>query len=291
MQGKRKIQNSLLVICVLLLFMISGCGGNKTVAKNGEGITVKMLDVGQGDALLVRTKDQTILIDTGDVDEREKFLACLKKEGITTIDKMIITHPHADHMGGADVVFKNFTVKEVYDNGQPTTTNLYRTYLKTIKEKSIAYKHLAAGDILDFGDGAVFKVLSPPKGKAEGGGDLNENSIVGRLAYKDFSMLFTGDSTAEAEAQMLSAYKTDLKSTILKSPHHGSKTSSNFNYLKAVAPEAVLISLGRGNEYGHPHKVILDKYEKLKMKIFRTDTDGTITIETNGSTYDIKKEK
>lgn len=291
MQGKRKIQNSFLTIMVLLLFIISGCGGNKTVEKNGEGITVKMLDVGQGDALLVRTKEQTILIDTGDVDEREKFLACLKKEGITTIDKMIITHPHADHMGGAEVVFKNFTVKEVYDNGQPTTTNLYRTYLKTIKEKNITYKHLAAGDVLDFGDGTVFKVLSPPKGKVAAGGDLNENSIVGRLAYKDFSMLFTGDSTAEAEAQMLSAYKADLKSTILKSPHHGSKTSSNFNYLKAVAPEAVLISLGSGNEYGHPHKVILDKYEKLKMKIFRTDKDGTITIQTNGSTYDIKKEK
>lgn len=122
-------------------------------------------------------------------------------------------------------------------------------------------------------------------------GDLNADSIVGKLIYGDFSMLFTGDSEAETEKDLLKTYGTDLKSTILKVPHHGSKTSSDRSYLQAVAPDAGLISLGAGNDYGHPHKVTLNKYNALNIKLYRTDQDGSITVTTDGKTYNIQKEK
>ena len=258
-----------------------------------------MLDVGQGDAILIRTAEQTILIDTGDTDEHEKFAAALKKEGVKTVDKLIITHPHADHLGGASVVFKECEVRAVYDNGQTTNSKLYREYLKTIKAKGIAYQALRDGDTLDFGSGVSFKVLSPTEEMVKEGGknkdgkvNLNLNSVVGRLTYGNFSMLFTGDAEQETEAGILQRHKAEeIKSLVLKSPHHGSKTSSSPAYLKAAAPEAALISLGAGNEYHHPHQVTLDKYAKMNMKVWRTDQSGTITVTSNGQGYEIKGEK
>ena len=298
------------MMLLLLLFMAAGCGSSapatSAAAKSSAAVqtasqagglllTIKMLDVGQGDALLIRTAEQTILIDTGDLDEHEKLKAALKKENVTTVDKLIITHPHADHLGGASVVFQECKVKEVYDNGEAVTPKFYRDYLKTIKSKGIAYKALADGDVLDFGGGVTFRVLSPVKGdapkKKDGKPDLNNNSIVGQLQYGKFSMLFTGDCEAEYEKKILSRYGSSLKSTVLKAPHHGSKTSSSLAYLKAVQPEAALISCGAGNDYGHPHKITLDHYEKLKIKAWRTDLNGTITVTSDGSTYDIKGEK
>ncbi len=302
---KKKIGCILAVFC-LLAAVLSGCGATTkpgTAAENAgaaeSGLCIKMLDVGQGDAILIRTAEQTILIDTGDLDEHDKFEAALKKEKVTKVDKLIITHPHADHLGGASVVFKDCEVKAVYDNGQSTNSKFYREYLKTIKAKGIDYKALLDGDVLDFGGGVSFQVLSPTKemvadgGKAKDGKiNLNLNSIVGRLSYGSFSMLFTGDAEQETEAGILQRHNPqELKSLLLKSPHHGSKTSSSPAYLKAVAPEAALISLGTGNEYGHPHKVTLDKYSKMHIKVWRTDQSGTITVTTDGSKYEIKGEK
>ena len=299
-------------VLVLLTALVTGCGssgqsagsaspssaGSKPAAA-GKDLTVKMLDVGQGDAILIRTAEQTILIDTGDTDEHEKFAAALKKEGVKTVDKLIITHPHADHLGGASVVFKECEVRAVYDNGQTTNSKLYREYLKTIKAKGIAYQALRDGDTLDFGSGVSFKVLSPTEEMVKEGGknkdgkvNLNLNSVVGRLTYGNFSMLFTGDAEQETEAGILQRHKAEeIKSLVLKSPHHGSKTSSSPAYLKAAAPEAALISLGAGNEYHHPHQVTLDKYAKMNMKVWRTDQSGTITVTSNGQGYEIKGEK
>lgn len=281
-----------------LFLLLAGCGPSlgkeaalDTPAGKPAGIVIKMLDVGQGDALLIQTGEQTILIDSGDVDARDKLQHELQAAGVTVIDKLIITHPHADHLGGAEMLFQRYKVREVYDNGQLTTTALYRRYLKDIKQKQIAYKALKAGDMLDFGGGVSFQVLSPTAELLQASKDLNGNSIVGRLAYGAFSMLFTGDSEAETEKGILQRYGSQLKSTVLKSPHHGSKTSSSTRYLKAVAPEAVLISLGAGNDYGHPHKVTLKRYEKQGCKVYRTDQSGTITVETDGKTYQIKGAK
>lgn len=296
------------ILCFISIMIVSavllmGCGSSQA-QQEGAGqkqapLTVKMLDVGQGDALLVRTAEQTILIDTGDLDAHDKLAAALQKEQVKTVDKLIITHPHADHLGGASVVFANCEVKAVYDNGQTTNTKFYREYLKTIKTKGIAYQALRDGDTLDFGGGVSFKVLSPTDAMVKDGGkskdgkvNLNLNSITGRLSFGTFSMLFTGDAEKETEAGILQRHAAaELKSQVLKAPHHGSKTSSSEAYLKAVAPEAALISLGAGNDYGHPHKVTLDRYTKLGLSIWRTDQHGTITVTSDGKTYQIEGEK
>lgn len=296
----------ILPVFLVLLFaalLAAGCtaspgGAPKQNTAQAGALTIKVLDVGQGDAILIRTPEQTIFIDTGDLDEHPKLEAALKKENIKTVDKLIITHPHADHLGGASVIFKNCEVKAVYDNGEPATAKFYREYLKTIKAKNIPYKALVDGDVLDFGGGVSFRVLSPTAqmvkdgGKKNGKPNLNINSIVGRLVFGDFSMLFTGDAEKETENGILSRHSApDLKSLVLKSPHHGSKTSSTAAFIKAVAPEATAISCGAGNDYGHPHKEILDRYGKFNIKVYRTDEMGTIALTSDGKTYSIKGEK
>lgn len=281
-------------ILMLMIFALicSGCSSSNNNTNSNDEVKIEVLDIGQGDASLIYTKDEVIMIDTGDVDERDRLEKLLKERNISTIDKLIITHPHADHIGGAYVVFKNVNVKEVYDNGDATTSKTYQTYLKNIKQKNIAYHQLKAGDTVDFGDGVSFKVFSPTEKMIKNDDDLNNNSIVGQLRYKDFTMLFTGDSERDAEQNMVKSYGNELQSDVLKSPHHGSRTSSSDDYLKTVKAKDVIISLAADNEYGHPHKQTLDRYKKYNMNVYRTDQDGTITITTDGSDdYTISKEK
>ncbi|SNU98735.1 ComEC/Rec2 family competence protein [Megamonas hypermegale] len=281
-------------ILMLMIFALicSGCSSSNNNTNSNDTVKIEVLDIGQGDASLIYTKDEVIMIDTGDVDERDRLEKLLKERNISTIDKLIITHPHADHIGGAYVVFKNVNVKEVYDNGDATTSKTYQTYLKNIKQKNIAYHQLKAGDTVDFGDGVSFKVFSPTEKMIKNDDDLNNNSIVGQLRYKDFTMLFTGDSERDAEQNMVKSYGNELQSDVLKSPHHGSRTSSSDDYLKTVKAKDVIISLAADNEYGHPHKQTLDRYKKYNMNVYRTDQDGTITITTDGSDdYTISKEK
>ena len=134
------------------------------------------------------------------------------------------------------------------------------------------------------------KIFAPEK-PFIGDSDLNNNSIVAKLIYNEFSMLLTGDAEKESEERMLKNYKAELKSSILKAGHHGSNTSSSLPFLKTVAPEAAIISLGANNDYHHPHPSILKRYGEAKIKVYRTDTDGTVTVSSDGKTYTITKEK
>lgn len=302
----RKKIGMLLGILLVAAALLTGCGSTPAgssgqaadIASKAHGtLTVKMLNVGQGDSILIQTEEQTVLIDTSDLDEQDKLRAELKKAGITRIDKVILTHPHADHIGGMPVVLKEFQVGEVYDNGMPSTSKIYLGYMKTLKQQSIPRKALKAGDVLDFGSGVSFCVFAPTEAAQQEGRqkgykhDPNNESVVGKLVYENFSMLFTGDAEKKEEIPILSAYGGEVQAKVLKSGHHGSKTSSSPEFLRSVAPEAVLISCGAGNDYGHPHKETMKKYHDLKLKIYETDKNGTITITSNGTTYDIKPEK
>lgn len=292
-----RIHKWITALLIALTIVAAGCGAGApeataTESKAAAGqVVVKVLDIGQGDAVLLKTAEQTVLIDTGDVGKRDEIVKLLKRERVTVIDKLIITHPHADHMGGAYAVFNNFTVKAVFDPGRVATSNTYKTYLKTIEKQKISYEQLLAGTILDLGGGAAFEVFSPTDDLVKHEDNINNTSIVGKLEYGNFSMMFTGDCEAEVEKVLVKQYGSKLRSKVLKSPHHGSKTSSNRNYLKAVAPEAVVISLGAANDYGHPHQQTLNKYADLQIKVYRTDRDGTVTITTDGDSYAVGKEK
>ena len=283
---------------------------------NGD-LKISMLNVGQGDAILIQTKNQTILIDTSDTDERDLLIGELEKFSVTKIDKLILSHPHADHIGSAKALInaskkeisanpylEKISVAEVYDNGIASTSPLYKNYMKAVNAKGIAHKSLKAGDTLDFGGGVKFNVLYPTPQLVDAvndgqKSDPNNESIVGKLTYKKFSMMFTGDAEKPVEADILSNNKTKaLKCDVLKSGHHGSYTASTKNFVAAVNPSVVLISAGpdeeRRNTYGHPHLEPLETYLAQgidKKNIFCTRWNGTITIISDGKNFSVKPDK
>ena len=318
-----------LLITLFMTIVLVGCGGkeNSEIQQQNEDLsietnsnndnkpdnsvvngdlTIKMLNVGQGDAVLIKSKSQTILIDTSDTDERDKLREELDKAGVKKIDKLILTHAHADHIGGAKLVIEKYNVGEVYNDGTDRGKyNVFKGYISAAGKKGIPVKPLQAGTKLNFGNKVSFEVFYPSeelRKKFASENDYNNTSIVGKLTYGNFSMLFTGDAEKASENEILNtSYKKKLKSTVLKAPHHGSKTSSGADYMKAVSPEYVVISAGdpkdptgSGNSYGHPHKQALNSYIKNggvnKNNIFWTFENGTITITTDGKNWSVTSE-
>lgn len=295
-KGKIKKIN-IIAIMLMALFFVSGClngqFASSMIAADGfkTPLTIKVLDIGQGDAILIHHGDKYSMIDTADIDKREDIVRLLKKENVKKIENLIITHPHADHLGGAWAIMNNFSVARVYDDGVIYNSNTYKTYIKTMKKYKIPRTTLKADSELDFGEGIKFITYAPGRKyiKNERGKlDANNNSIVGKLVYGEFSMMFTGDAEKEEERQIASKYKDKLQSKILKVGHHGSKTSSTTEFLKYVKPEVAVISVGLDNKYHHPHTVALKRLkeslravhrnEDLDKYIYRTDEQGTIAI-------------
>lgn len=288
----------------------SDAGGDATATdgKFKSDLKITMLNVGQGDSFLIQTSTQNILIDTSDVDERSKLVSELDKAGVNSLDKIILTHPHADHIGGLEKLLKDkkFTVKEVFDNGIASTSKLYLNYMTEIKENNVKHSTLKAGDTVNFGGNVKFEVLFPDKnlidevnnGKQKT--DPNNESIVGRLHYKNFTMMFTGDAELKVESAIWQDNKEKaLKSLILKAGHHGSHSSSSENFVRVVNPQYVLISAGEpttkrgGNTYGHPHVESLETYlsQGIDSKnILWSWKNGTVVIETDGNNFSVTPE-
>jgi Predicted hydrolase (metallo-beta-lactamase superfamily) len=242
-------------------------------------IEVHFLDVGQGDAILVRHDNKSMLVDGGPIGAGTTVASYLKSHGVNTIDVLVSTHPHADHIGGLLTVLEEFPVKVVYDSGIPHTTQTYENYLTLIDEKNIRYIVPQRGDNINFSPNVTVQVLSPPSGGIAGG-DLNENSIVLRITHGNVSFLLASDAGFQAEESMLSS-GLDLKSQVLKVGHHGSKYSSSAAFLKAVGPEYSVIEVG-SNPYGHPAPETLARLEEIGSKVYRTDRDGNIVMTSDG---------
>lgn len=306
----------LILCCTMLLTGCSQGGGqssdtatNSKVEAKGQ-LIISMLDIGQGDAVLIQTGAKNILIDTGDDKyyedgkkgkENTQLLTELQKLKIDHIDTLVMTHAHADHIGKADKVIAQYGVKELVYNGIPSTSKYFINALKAAKANGTQQVKVKAGDVLDFGNGVSFEIVSPSQSlidedtaaiKAKKKVDVNNESVVGRLTFGNFAMLFTGDAEGPVEKDMVASYGKKLKCQVLKAGHHGSKTSSTAEFLKLVQPESVVMSLGVNNQYGHPHEALLNRLQKQGVKnIYRTDANGTITIVSDGSSYSITTEK
>lgn len=251
---------------------------------DGESLLVQVLDVGQGDSILIQTPTKNVLIDASELEYADTILQNIQDAGIEKLDLVIATHPHSDHIGGMRKVLSAVSTEEILLCPQEHTTYTYQKLLETIEKQGIQVRIAQPGMVLDMEDGAVFHILAPVK-KFE---DLNDASIITRLDFGSKSFLFSGDAEAEAEAATL-ASGADVNADVMMAGHHGSHTSSGEEYLAAVSPEYIAISCGTGNDYGHPHRETLERFEGLTVN--RTDLEGNITYLCDGETIQVSTEK
>ena len=258
-------------------------------------LQIYALDVGQGDSgLIVTPEGKSVLIDAGLPQAGDEVVAALRKRNIQSIDLAVATHPHSDHIGGMRRVIENFEIKNFLDSDQKNfASKEYARMLRAIDEKHIKYIPAKKGMKFDLDSGVRLEVLNPEGNgqwitKVRPGGSVeNANSVVLRLSYGNFSMLFTGDAETETEDVMMDSGVT-LRSQVLKVGHHGSRYATSARFLEAVSPEAAVISVGANNRYGHPAPETLDRLQKAGVKIYRTDLNGEITIISDGNKFEIQ---
>src|SRR5262249_49564843 len=260
-------------------------------------LQIYSLDVGQGDsALIITPEGKSVLIDAGLPQAGDDVVAALRKRDIQSLDLAVATHPHADHIGGMRKVIENFGVKNFLDSGQNYASKEYERMLDAIDKKGIKVIFAKKGMKFDLDSGVKLEVLNPQgndqwiREVRRGGSVENANSVVMRLSYGNFSMLFTGDAETETEDLMMKS-GVPLRAQVLKVGHHGSRYATSVRFLEAVAPEAAVISVGGGNRYGHPAQQTLDRLRKAGVKVYRTDLNGEIAIVTDGNTFEIHPAK
>ena len=263
-----------------------------------QNLTMSFIDVGQGDSILVILPNtKTLLIDGGERQSSGKVLSTLQEYGLSYIDVIVATHPHADHIGGLIDVINTVNVGQVLDSGQMHTTQTFEDLLDAIYNKQISLRSVSEGESINLDPTVKIDVLNPPASIPDGAnneGEFNDNSVVLKLTYGNFSALLTGDMEERNEARLVFNNATILDADVLKAGHHGSRTSSSTAFLNAVTPEVVIISLAAGNNYGHPHQEALDRISASGAQyLLRTDIDGTITLTSDGSSgiYSILTEK
>ena len=263
----------------------AGAGAPAASQTAPEGtLQVYYFDVGQADSeLICLPTGEHILIDASTSSTQEELVRQLRSLGAETLDLVVATHPHADHIGGMAAVLEALTVEQIVmpvtsDSSTPTTQT-YEALLDAIGEEGLTVTPAQAGEEIWNGGGASLQVLAP---NAQSYDDLNDYSVVLRLVYGADSFLFTGDAEETSEEEMLSRGYT-LSATVLKCGHHGSETSTSQPFLDAVRPQYAVISCGVDNDYGHPDQVTLDRLEAAGAEVFRTDLQGTIVAFTEGS--------
>ncbi len=241
---------------------------------------VDVLDIGQGDAILIRSPaGKTVLIDAA--DRGVDVVGQLKREGVSRLDLVVASHPHADHIGSMQTVIEAFTVGTYVDSGLPHTTQTYATLMAAIEAKGVAYRSALVGQSFKLDDGGVLDVLFPAGiPLKDTRSDLNSNSVVLRLSHGEDCFLFMGDAEEPTERALLDAGLDSCD--VLKVAHHGSNHSSTPAFLAAVKPRYAAISVGAGNRYNHPGTETLERLTHSGATLFRTDRDGQITFYSDG---------
>ena len=283
-----------LLICVLAAALIlSGCTmgvAAESTAAPSAGTTavqgtleVHFLDVGQADCILIRQGAAAMLIDAGNNADGPDVVAYLRDHGVNSLDTVIGTHPHEDHIGGLDLVLLSFPVGTVIMPRVSHTTKTFEDVLGAVETKGLTVTAPETGRSFRVGD-ANCTVLAPESADYD---DLNDYSVVVRVTFGDTTFLFTGDAGADSENEMLQA-GLPLMADALKVGHHGSASSSTTAFLRAVAPAAAVISVGRDNDYGHPASVTLDRLDDIGARVHRTDQSGTVVAYSDGQAVRIE---
>lgn len=298
---KRKRLLTLLLIATTV-FLLCGCGLSTITAdptnilqsetksptntpSEGE-LKVIFLDVGQGNAQLILTPNgKTMLIDGGNNGKEEVF-AYLHDYSVKKIDVLIGSHPDADHIGTFPELIDHFDIGSIYMPRITSNTKTFEDLLLSIQNKGLKVNNAKAGVDIPLDDLITIELLGPINTYEE----ANNMSAVVKVKYGKVSFLFPGDAEYESELDMINA-GMDLSADVLAVGHHGSNSSSNFNFLKKVNPEYAVIQVGADNRYGHPADKTLNKLTELNINVLRTDVNGTITFTTDGNTIHVLTER
>ncbi len=261
---------------------------NGSTSVSTEKLKVDFIDVGQADCeLVILPNGESMLIDAGIADAYDAIVEDLVENNVSKIDYLVGTHPHADHIGSMDKVVDNYDIGKIYMPKATNDTKLFERVLKSIKNKGLTINSTKAGMIIYEDDNTKVETLAPNSDEYD---NLNDYSIVIKLTYKNRSILFTGDAQKVSEKEMLNnGY--DLSADVLKVGHHGSETSTTKKFLDAVNPQYGIISCGDKNSYNHPNKDIVKRLEDAGVTVYRTDLNGTITLETDGDNLTVTPEK
>lgn len=256
-------------------------------------LEIYVLDVGQGDSIFLRSpKGKTMLVDTGEAQYFSVIDDFLQKQSVEKLDVVVATHPHSDHIGGMYKVLDAYPVRKFYLPAVTHTTSTFEKMLSSLEAQNVTPKiaYASRNAKIAWGDSSVTaRILSPFEGVEY---DMNNWSVVLNVHYGETSILLTGDAEAYAESVMLANLsKDELAATVLKLGHHGSSTSTSEAFLSAVSPEIAVVSVGKGNDYGHPNEETLALLEQHGITLYRTDEQGMLKIVLDGTQATVTVEK
>ena len=279
---KRIARISILTLLIVLLVLISNITDkNLEYIVDESKLQIIYFDVGQADSTLIMNNGKTTLIDAGNDSDGDDLVKYIKSQKISKIDTVIVTHLHADHIGGLDDIIDNFDIGTVYMPDTIKTDKQVEEFLDAMERKKLNYEVPEVGE--KFKNGLADCEVMSIDNKAK---DLNNSSIVIQMNYLGQSYLFMGDSEKEVENS-----RDWNKVNVLKVGHHGSNTSSTERFLNQIRPEFAIISVGLNNKYHHPSTEILNRFKSLNTSIYRTDEDGSLLLESDGKENIIRKIK
>lgn len=284
----------------LLILVLTGCQSlprstqTKPKPFASNALKVIFFDVGQGDSALIRFPNgKTMLIDGGPPTAGAQLVAKLRRQGIRQLDWVVGTHPHSDHIGGLIAVLKAFPVQEVWDSGLVYESPVYRDYLLAMRSaknqagKRPKFQVVLKGARIEPAPNMLLEVLAPSKPYLKGThSDPNNNSIVLKLSAGKAHFLFTGDMEVELRRRLYQQ-GAELKAEVLKVAHHGSYNGTDTQLLRRVRPQIAIISCGRDNLYGHPHKEALQSLKAFRVQVYRTDLHGDVSLTHNGKALQV----
>lgn len=253
-------------------------------ADKSDSITLNFLSVGQADSIFIQTGETNMLIDAGNNDDSDFIVNYLKSKNVTKLDYVIGTHAHEDHIGGLDAVINNFDISTFIMPKSSVSTKTYEDVLTAVSKKNLKITKPVPGTKYTIGKGE-FTIFAP---NSETYDSLNNYSVVVKIKFGSNTFLLDGDAESLSENEMIKK-GFDLKADLLKLGHHGSTSSTAQNFLNLVKPKYAVISVGKGNVYGHPAAATLTKLKNIGAEVFRTDNDGNIVVTSDGTNIKIEK--